>query len=134
MARIKSRNTEPDDKAEPRLADELRRFTLYAADLVENQRRIVHELEAAGQALASSSKSYEKTSRAIARREAEGITIHLSADIEKARKDIALALTEPLARAEALVRETRLRVVLNGFAGGAVGAIAVASLLFFIKL
>jgi|GEM_PF-2489639 hypothetical protein len=128
MARIK-RPDAPENETDLPPADDIRRFIIYAGDLIEAQQRVTEELTAAREALTEVSTGYQRTSRALAKRESEGVTVHIGSDIDKARQSIALALTEPLARAEAIARETRITAFLSGLTGAAIGAGGVAVLL-----
>lgn len=128
MARIKKADAAENDADLPP-ADDIRRFIVYAGDLIEAQQRVTDELTAAREALTDVSTGYNRTSRALAKREAEGVTVHIGSDIDKARQSIALALTEPLARAEAIARETRITAFLSGLTGAAIGAGGVTVLL-----
>lgn len=133
MARIKNESKVPDSTADndPRLSDDIRKFIIYAGDLIQEQRSVRQGLDETREALSSISTAYGKTSRDIARRESEAVTVHLGTDILLARKQIAHALTEPLARAEAIARETRLTALLSGLSGGFIGAAMVSVLLIF---
>lgn len=128
MARIKKTDTSENDADLPP-SDDIRRFIVYAGDLIEEQRRVRDELTAAREAITEVSNGYQRTSRALARREAEGVTVHIGSDINKARQHIAQALSEPLARAEAIARETRITAFLSGLTGAAIGAGGVTILL-----
>lgn len=128
MARIKKAGA-PENETDMPPSDDIRRFIVYAGDLIEEQRRVTDELAAAREALTEVSNGYQRTSRAIATREAEGITVRIGGEIDKARQSIAQALSEPLARAEAIARETRITAFLFGLTGGVIGAGGVAVLL-----
>ncbi|WP_288960768.1 hypothetical protein [uncultured Sulfitobacter sp.] len=128
MARIRKTDA-PENETDLPPSDDIRRFIVYAGDLIEEQRSVRDELTAARTALTEASNGYQRTSRALAKREAEGVTVHIGSDVDKARQSIALALTEPLARAEAIARETRITAFLSGLTGAAIGAGGVTVLL-----
>ncbi|MDV4145837.1 hypothetical protein [Shimia sp. FJ5] len=128
MARIKKPALHENETDLPP-SDDIRRFIVYAGDLIEAQQRVTDELTAAREALIEVSKGYQRTSRAIATRETEGVTVRIGSDIDKARQHIAQALTEPLARAEAIARETRITAFLSGLTGAAIGAGGISVLL-----
>jgi hypothetical protein len=131
MARIKKLDTETDAGFDPRLSDEIRRFILYADDLIKEQRSVKCELGVAQEALLGVSKAYERTYRAIAKRETEGITVHLSPDIENARRQLVRTLAEPLARAEGIARETRFAAFFSGMSGAVIGSVATTLILIW---
>lgn len=128
MARIKKPDA-PENETDLPPSDDIRRFIVYAGDLIEAQREVRDELTAAREALTEVSSGYQRTTRAIATREAEGVTVHIGSDIDKARKSIAQALSEPLTRAEIIARETRFTAFLSGLSGAVIGAGGVAVLL-----
>lgn len=131
MARIKKPEPTEDTGTDLPHSDDIRRFIVHARDLIDEQRAVKDDLIAAREALASVSTGYERTSRALTKRAAEGVTVHIGEDVEKARARIAQALTEPLARAEGIARENRLVAFLSGFTGAIIGAGGVMIILIF---
>ena len=134
MARIKKPDAAHagDTEADLPHTDDIRRFIVHARDLIDDQQAVRGELTAAREALTSVSTAYQRTARALEKRAADGVTVHNGADVETARKRIAHALTEPLARAESVARETRIVAFLSGFTGAIIGAGGVMIVLIFI--
>lgn len=133
MARIKKPDAAHigDTEADLPHTDDIRRFIVHARDLIEEQQAVKDELNAARSALSNVSTGYQRTAHALEKRAAEGVTVHIGADVEKARARIAQALTEPLARAEDIAGETRLVAFLSGFTGAIIGAGGVMLILIF---
>lgn len=134
MARARKKTEAEIEQAEngdPRLGDDIRRFTSYAADLVESQKRVAEEIAAARAALEKVSQTHERVSKSIAIRERDGIKVQLETDIDEARRRIRAALVEPVERAGAVAREARLTATLSGVAGGLIGGTLVTLLFIF---
>ncbi|MGK8233928.1 hypothetical protein ACLGGT_07070 [Roseovarius sp. MS2] len=131
MARIKKPEPTEDTGTDLPHSDDIRRFIVHARDLIDEQRAVKDDLTAAREALASVSTAYQRTTRALEKRAADGVTVHIGADVETARKRIAHALTEPLSRAENVARETRLVGFLSGLTGAIIGAGGVMIVLIF---
>lgn len=134
MARIRKTPTNSDeDRADqdPQTLDDIRRFVDHAADLIAAQDAVRLALDGAKASLEKAALSYDRTVLALARREREGITVHLDTNIELALRRIQTALTGPFARAEAFAREARLVAALSGLAGGIIGAASVIFLIVF---
>lgn len=134
MARIRKTPTTSDEAGadqDPQTLDDIRRFVDHAADLIAAQDAVRVALEGAQASLAKAALSYDRTVLALARREREGITVHLDTNIEVAVRRIQTALTGPVARAEAFAREARLVAALSGLAGGIIGAASIILLIIF---
>lgn len=134
MARIrKSPMTGDEVRADqdPQTLDDIRRFVDHAADLIAAQDAVRVALEGVQVSLEKAAVSYDRTALALARREREGITVHLDATIDVALRRIQTALAAPVARAEAFARETRLAAALAGLAGGIIGAASIILLIIF---
>lgn len=134
MARARKKDEDEAEKAEnadPRLGDDIRRFTSHAADLIDGQERAAAELAAARDALERTSQTHERVSKAVAIRERDGIKVQLETDIDDARRRIRAALADPVERAERIAREARMTAALSGLAGGVIGGTLVALLLIF---
>ena len=134
MARIRKTPTTSDEAHtdhDPQTLDDIRRFVDHAADLIAAQDAVRAALEGAQVSLEKAALSYDRTALALARRERDGITVHLDTSIEVALRRIQTALTGPFARAEAFAREARLVAALSGLAGGILGAASVIFLIIF---
>lgn len=134
MARARRKDEAETEKAEagdPRLGDDIRRFTAHAADLIDGQEKAAAELAAICEALEKTSQTHERVSRAIAVRERDGIKVQLETDIDDARRRIRAAIAEPVERAERIAREARLTAALSGLAGGVIGGALIALLFIF---
>ena len=131
MARIKKPGATEDPDPDLPHSDDIRRFIAHARDLIDEQQAVKDELKAARDALVAVSTGYERTSRALTKRAADGVTVRIGDDVEAARKRIAQTLTEPLERAEGIARETRFVAFLSGFTGAIIGAGGVMIILIF---
>ena len=131
MARITKADTNRAENIEVISRDEMRRFITHADDMIEAQKSVTEELKVARAALEKAAVSYDRTSHALARREAEGIKIELSSDIEKARKKIAQSLLEPIVLAETISQRMNKTTFLAAAAGSAIGGSAVLLFLIF---
>jgi len=134
MARIRKAPTTSDEAhtdQDPQTIDDIRRFVDHAADLIAAQDAVRAALEGAQMSLEKAALSYDRTALALARRERDGITVHLDTNIEVALRRIQTALTGPIARAESFAREAWLAAAFAGLAGGIIGAASVILLIIF---
>lgn len=132
MARIKkAAETQEAEHIETISKDEMRRFIAHADDMIEAQKIVTEELRAARAALEKAAASYDRTSSALAQREAAGIKVELSSDIDKARKKIAQSLLEPIALAETISQRMFKTTFLAATAGSFLGGSAVLLFLIF---
>ena len=135
MARIRKASTEsPADgiASDPEHADDLRRFIEYAKDMIDAQQAVRMDLESACNALEKAALGYDRTALAIAKRERDGISVRLDADIDGAIRRIQTALGGPIMRAEAIALQFRTISALSGLAGAIIGAASVGLLFMFV--
>jgi hypothetical protein len=126
MARITKASGDGDAGNAPGLADDVRKFIIYAGDLISEQQNMRQELMAARSDMAAVAKAYERTHRVIAKRETDGVAVHIGSCIDDACLKIEHALSEPIGNAEQIARELRLTAFLSGLLGALVGGSAAA--------
>lgn len=126
MARISKGNSDGDRGNSPGVADDIRKFIIYAGDLIAEQQNMREEIKVTRSDMAAVAKAYERTHRVISKRETEGVAIHIGSCIEDACQKIEQTLLKPIARAERISKEFRLLAFLCGLIGALVGGGSVA--------
>lgn len=122
MARLKKVPQSDEHSEAPQLEDELRRFIAYASDMIEEQRSVRLEIQKARHALERVKTEYEKSSKAIIRRQSEAVKVDIRSNIEEAHTSLVESLTAPLIQVESTARELRGLAFWAGLSGGVLGS------------
>lgn len=121
MARITKPNGNNETGSAAGLSDDVRKFIIYAGDLISEQQNMRLELIAARSDMAAVAKAYERTHRIVAKRETEGVTVRIGSCIDDACLKIEQALLAPIGKAEQIAQELRVVAFLSGLLGALVG-------------
>lgn len=121
MTRIKKVSPSAEKNDDPQLADELRRFIAHASDMIEEQRAVRLEMQEARNALEQTRTACEKSSRAIARRQSEAVSVDIRSNIAEAHDELVRSLTAPLIQAQEAAHQLRGLSFWSGLSGGVLG-------------
>jgi len=100
MARITKASGDGDTGSAPGFADDVRKFVIYAGDLISEQQNMRQELMSTRSDMAAVAKAYERTHRVIAKRETDGVAVRIGSCVDDACLKIEQSLLKPSASRE----------------------------------